>query len=183
MKKVCKIKFFALAFALLFVFCIFAVGCENTMTNERDLIRLHVRANSNHAVDQEVKLKVRDKVVEYLESKSLGSNVKEVYATLNSSLKKIKTLCDDVLKKEGFSYTATVTLDERYFPARSYDDVVIPSGYYDALIIELGSGKGDNWWCVIYPPLCYLEARAEKNVVYKSKLVELIKKYFSLSYV
>ncbi len=181
MKRITVLHIRALAIAMIAVFCIIAVGCENTNFSERDLIRFHIRANSNSALDQAVKLKVRDELVAYLERIELGDSPSEAYDTLKGLLPRLKSLSDSVLIREGFTYRSTVSLDKRHFPARSYGDAVIPDGYYDALIIELGSGTGDNWWCVIYPPLCYLEAKAEKNVRYKSKIVELIKKYFCLS--
>lgn len=168
-----------LAVVFLVIFSgIIASGCENTKFSERDFIRFHIRADSNSAADQQVKLKVRDEVVAYLESRSLGKDAAEVYRTLGKLKPELKRIADGVLEREGFGYRATVTLDTRYFPARSYGDFVVDSGWYDALIIELGSGKGDNWWCVVYPPLCYLEAKAEKDVRYKSKIKELLKKYF-----
>ena len=67
-------------------------------------------------------------------------------------------------------------LNNEYFPTRAYDDLVLENGYYDALIIELGSGKGDNWWCVVYPPLCF--ADCTQKIEYKSKFLEIINKIF-----
>ena len=163
---------------LVAMLCIIACACENTNDSERDLIRFHIRANSNSSADQAVKLQVRDEIVAFLEEQGLGDTSAQAYASLKRLMPSLKAIADSTLRSNGFGYTSTVSLDKRYFPARAYGDAVIDSGYYDALIIELGSGQGDNWWCVVYPPLCYLEAKAEKDVRYKSKIVELIKRFW-----
>ena len=177
-KDITYLKLLSRAFVcvLVAVFCIIASACENTNDSERDLIRFHIRANSNSSADQAVKLQVRDKIVDFLEKESLGNTFEQAYASLKRLMPTLKAIADTTLKNNGFDYSSTVSLDKKYFPARAYGDAVIQSGYYDALVIELGSGSGDNWWCVVYPPLCYLEAQAEKDVRYKSKIVELIRK-------
>ena len=163
---------------LILVLGIFCCSCvDNKPISERELLRLHIRADSNDSVDQSVKLKVRDDIVEYLAKKNKDvTTFKEAYAKISSSLSDLKRIADNRLKKEGMNYVAEVKLTREYFPTRSYGDVVLESGIYDALIINLGSGKGDNWWCVVFPPLCYLDAT--DDFVYKSKLKELIDKYF-----
>ena len=83
-------------------------------------------------------------------------------------------------KKNGFSYISKAKLAKEEFPTRKYDNLVLEQGFYDALILDLGSGEGNNWWCVVYPPLCFLETSPTgENVVYKSKLVEIIKSFFN----
>lgn len=157
------------------IFCIAKV--DNKPISERELLRLHIRADSNDSVDQSVKLKVRDDIVAYLTEQNKDvTTFEEAYKLISRQLNTLKRIADRRLKLEGMSYTASVKLTREYFPTRSYGDVVLESGYYDALIINLGSGKGDNWWCVVYPPLCYLDAT--DDFVYKSKFKELIDKYF-----
>lgn len=160
---------------------IICTGCVYTNLDEGySLIRIHIRADSNDAADQAVKLKVRDAVCAYLEKELSGvTDFQSAYKGIKKRLEKIESAADEVLKREGFSYTAKARLNNEYFPTRSYEGVVVESGYYDALILELGSGKGDNWWCVIYPPLCYLEAQGQGGFQYKSKIKELWDKYFS----
>jgi len=181
MKKSVTYLIKIISVVLVAIFCIILTACEDNKYSERDLIRFHIRANSNSVIDQQVKLKVRDKIVAYLEQTSLGDTPDKAYRSLKKLMPMLKDMADEVLKSEGFDYSSTVTLDKRYFPARSYGETVIPDGYYNSLIIQLGNGQGENWWCVVYPPLCYLEAKAEKDVRYKSKIVEFIKKYFCLS--
>ena len=157
---------------------IFCVSCvDNKPISERELLRLHIRADSNDVADQSVKLKVRDDVVAYLAKQNVGvTTFKQAYQNVAGSIDTLKLIADERLKSEGASYVSEVKLTREYFPTRSYGDVVIEGGYYDALIINLGSGKGDNWWCVVYPPLCYLEAT--DDFAYRSIILELIEKYF-----
>lgn len=160
------------------ILSIFSCACvDNKSVSERELLRLHIRADSNDSVDQSVKLKVRDDIVAYLcdENKDV-TTFEQAYEKISGQLDALKAIADKRLKREGMNYVASVKLTNEYFPTRSYGDVVLESGYYDALIINLGSGKGDNWWCVIYPPLCYLGATSDFK--YKSKFKELIDKYF-----
>ena len=97
---------------------------------------------------------------------------------INKNLWKIESIADNVLVEEGFDYTASAKINNEYFPSRSYDGEVYPADYYDALIINLGSGSGDNWWCVAYPPLCFVGEGMGNNIQYKSKLVEMISNFF-----
>jgi stage II sporulation protein R len=82
-------------------------------------------------------------------------------------------LIDSVLCENGFDYSCSIEIKNEFFPTRKYDDMVLNSGYYDALIVNLGSGSGNNWWCVMYPNLCF---NKPNNVVYKSKIMEIIEK-------
>ena len=80
-----------------------------------------------------------------------------------------------VLKEQGFAYSASAEIKKESFPTRVYGEYTLPAGEYSALIIRLGSGKGDNWWCVVYPPLCF--ASTDTDVIYKSKIQEIIEKW------
>ncbi|MCI8435106.1 MAG: stage II sporulation protein R [Clostridia bacterium] len=160
---------------------IICTGCVHTNLDEGySLIRIHIRAESNDARDQAVKLQVRDAVCAYLESELSDVNdFQSAYDGIEKRLKTIEKIADEVLSKAGFGYTSHARLNNEYFPTRSYEGIVVESGYYDALILELGAGKGDNWWCVIYPPLCYLEANGTGGIRYRSKIKEIWDKYFS----
>lgn len=158
---------------------IFTSGCVHTNRDEGyNLIRIHIRANSNAAADQAVKLKVRDEISKVMTAKL--SDVKSfdvAYGRIEKMLDELKEIADGVLKANGFGYKARVRLNNEYFPTRTYEGVVVESGYYDALIMELGGGTGDNWWCVIYPPLCYVQAEAGNKVEYVSLIQELWEKF------
>lgn len=155
-------------------------GCAHTTSDEGYmLIRIHIRADSNAASDQAVKLDVRDAVTKYLEAELQGvTDYRSAYRGIEKRLDTVRVLADEVLAREGFSYRARVRLNNELFPARDYNGIVVEGGYYDALIIELGSGRGDNWWCVIYPPLCFVESAGTGGVTYRSKIKELWDKYF-----
>ena len=142
------------------------INHKNSSANS-EYLRIHIRANSNSEIDQKVKYEVRDAVV-------------EAESTIEQNFSYIETVANEVLFRNGFSYTSKARLANEEFPTRSYDGVVFEQGFYDALILDLGTGEGNNWWCVVYPPLCFLKSNATgKDVVYKSKLVEIIESFFS----
>lgn len=148
--------------------------------SSEDYIRIHIRANSNLQVDQSVKYKVKDEVVEYLSRYVSECKTKaEAYEVVKAKEAELSNIATNVLRREGFDYSARAKLRREEFPVRTYNDVTLDEGVYDALIIELGEGAGDNWWCVLFPPLCFVsgEDTGEHNVTYKSKILEVIGYY------
>lgn len=144
--------------------------------DDGDYLRIHIRANSNSVEDQNVKYKVKDSVVEYLTPYITEcESFEDVVVMVETHKESLENVADEVLRSNGFDYVSNVEIDNEYFPTRCYESFVLSADYYDAIIINLGSGQGDNWWCVVYPPLCFKDT---KNVMYKSKIAELIKKYF-----
>lgn len=122
------------------------------------IVRFHVLANSDSENDQAVKLKVKDAVVEYVQKEggNFGS-VSEAKEFLQSHTTEILELAESVLSENGFSYGASAELTTCYFPVKAYGDAVFPAGYYEAYRIVLGKGEGQNWWCVMYPALCFID--------------------------
>lgn len=143
-------------------------GCKDNNSYDGELLRLHIRAHSNCANDQAVKLRVRDAVNEFIVNNVRKDSFDAAYADVAANLSAISETATGVLAAAGFGYLARARLANEYFPSRMYGDVTVPDGYYDALIIELGDGRGDNWWCVVYPPLCYGD-----EVKYRSFFAEL----------
>lgn len=144
---------------------------------EADYLRIHVRANSNEQVDQSVKYIVKDEVVKFITPYAAQCVDKNTAIELiESILPEIEEVCDRTLKANGFDYTSRAQVRAEQFPTRVYGDLTLEAGLYDALIIELGTGTGDNWWCVIYPPLCFTSGT--QNVEYRSAIYEIIKKWF-----
>lgn len=140
-------------------------------------LRVHIRANSNEEADQAVKYLVRDRIVAYLTPVVAASETKEeAIRAIGQALGGAEAEAERTLKENGFEYGARASLRQEKFPTRVYESVTLPSGVYDALIVELGEGAGDNWWCVVYPPLCF--AGGEQNVVYRSKIAEIIADFF-----
>ena len=140
-------------------------------------LRVHIRANSNSSEDQSVKYKVRDEVVEFLTPVVANCETKaKAIEKIGANLAGVERVAERVLAENGFFYGARASIRQEEFPTRIYDGVTLAAGVYDALILELGTGTGDNWWCVVYPPLCFTSGNG--NVIYKSKIAEIIRKFF-----
>lgn len=153
------------------------VGCEKQINTE-DYIRIHIRADSNEEEAQSVKLLVRDEIVGYLSGKADGVQSREqMLEIIKSELDIIKIKADSVLRQNGFDYTCRVSIRREDFPTKTYGDLTLPEGNYLALIVELGSGEGNNWWCVAYPPLCFVASEDIEGdkVEYRSKIAEFFK--------
>jgi len=173
-------KFIAAGFILiaLIAAAVYIGGSLNVPVRaEADYLRIHVRANSNEQVDQSVKYIVKDEVVKFITPYAAQCVDKNTAIELiESILPEIEEVCDRTLKENGFDYTSRAQVRAEQFPTRVYGDLTLEAGLYDALIIELGTGTGDNWWCVIYPPLCFTSGT--QNVEYRSAIYEIIKKWF-----
>lgn len=143
-----------------------------------DAIRLRVIPNSNSDYDQEIKLKVRDLVQQ--EMQQLLQNTKgseEARQKIVLDLPKIEDDVKSLLAKEKYSLGYEVSFGQHYFPEKQYKGVTYNAGMYESLLVTLGSGKGDNWWCVLFPPLCLIEAEESTEVEYKSFVAEMIEKF------
>lgn len=154
-------------------------ACVLSDSADNEFLRIHIRADSNSSDDQQVKYVVKQAVVNFLTPLLASANSKNAaMSVVNSNLSAIKQICDKTLKAQGKTYFATVKLCRENFPDRSYNGVTLAAGVYDALIIQLGSGSGDNWWCVVYPPLCFVgESNGTQNIIYKSRLLEIIRQW------
>lgn len=123
-----------------------------------NLIRLHVVANSDSKADQTLKRDVRDKILEYMEIKLSGSkDVDQTRFIINKNLEGIASLARGEIKRQGWDYDVKVSLGSYPFPTKSYGDIALPAGNYEALRVVIGKGEGANWWCVIFPPLCFVD--------------------------
>ena len=98
---------------------------------------------------------------------------------LKSELDAIEEIADGDVQKIGSTCTARASLRQEEFPTRVYEDVTLEAGIYDALIVELGEGVGANWWCVVYPPLCFAGEASGEGVIYRSRLWEIIRDFFA----
>lgn len=120
-----------------------------------NIIRLHVVGSSDSAEDQQLKLQVRDAVVELLEEAMQElPDQQQAKAFLTEKLEQIRRVAEQTISAAGFSDTVTVTLDEEVFDTREYDTFTLPAGVYESLRIVIGEGEGKNWWCVVFPSLC-----------------------------
>ena len=168
---------------LVFVAVIATLLCVNAFpaaseSAENDYLRIHVRANSNSESDQKVKYEVKDEVVKFITPYVAECVTKEAaIEVMKGILPQIEEVCKSALKERGYDYGARASVRSEEFPTRVYGDLTLEAGVYDALIVELGTGKGDNWWCVIYPPLCFTSATT--NVSYRSAIYDIIRKFFN----
>ncbi len=151
---------------------------SQTAEAQTDYLRIHVRANSNSAEDQQVKYEVKDEVVKFITPYVSECVTKEAaIEVMRGILPQIEEVCVKALNERGYFYGARADIREEKFPTRVYGDLTLEEGVYDALIVELGTGTGDNWWCVIYPPLCFTSASGD--VQYRSVIYDIINKFFS----
>ncbi len=149
--------------AALCSFFTFAAACGQL---PRDVVRLHVVANSNGAEDQAVKLLVRDAVLEEAARWYQGAgSMEEASSRLCTHLQSIAGAARQVLGEQGMGYSATAQMTEMYFPTRDYGDFRLPAGRYRTLRVTLGEGAGKNWWCVVFPSLCLPAATQEEALL------------------
>ena len=178
MEKIKRLLPFLLAAAVVVALCAGMVyRYQNTWTNE-DFIRVHVVANSDSEEDQELKLKVRDELVDFINDRLRDEAVKrsdgkEETATLNigqareflkEHIGEIRQEALKIIEREGYRYSVSAELGVRFIPEKTYGSLKFPAGNYEALTVTIGSGEGKNWWCVLYPPLCLIDtARGEQE--------------------
>lgn len=172
-------KKFAFVFCLILILFVGALSIPSKEINY-DYLRLHIRANSNSEIDQSIKYEIKDEMVDFLtpylcniESKEKAIEIVENYTNL------MKSICLNLLQQNGFNYSVNIKIANEYFPTRNYCNTTLQSGYYDAVIVELGEAEGDNWWCVMYPPLCFVNKNENvKQIKYKSIICEWWDKLF-----
>lgn len=183
---------------------------ENQSVNEsykEKLIRFHVLANSDEEVDQELKLKVRDRLIDNMSNKFKDSdNIEETREIVKDNMEEMKQIALSEIKENGKDYSVDIKLEPHEFPTKSYGDFTLPAGEYEAVRVLIGEAKGENWWCVMFPPLCFVDVKnavaggeTEENmrehlteeeyneissnggdeIKLKSKLVETIKEWAS----
>ena len=120
-------------------------------------IRLHVLANSDSEIDQELKLKVRDEILKKVVTYEAKTK-EEALEVIEKNKDEIVKIGEDVVKNEGFDYTVDVKIGIEEYPTRYYEDFALPAGTYTSVRVVIGKGEGQNWWCVLFPPLCTSQA-------------------------
>ena len=169
--------FLAVAFLVVLINANF--NLSSGTLNTSDFLRIHIRANSNSEEDQAIKYAIKNNIVDALTPLIAESESKDdAINIISNNLNLIETVANNFLAQSGFNYSSKASINSEYFPLRQYDDYVLDSGLYDALILNLGTGLGDNWWCVVYPPLCFVNESSGTNIVYRSKILEIIKNFF-----
>ncbi|HCC04216.1 MAG TPA: stage II sporulation protein R [Clostridiales bacterium] len=156
MKK--RFLFLIILFTL-YIFVNFYCYASNILNNIEDKVfRLHIIANSNSKEDQALKYKVRDNIISYMNEICKNASSKEdVIKLTQKHIGDFKKIADYTIIENGFNYTSTVEIGNYEFPTKKYGDISFPCGCYDALEIKLGKNSGQNWWCVLYPSLCFID--------------------------
>lgn len=159
--SISNIKRLLLLLLLLFIYtfiCAFSYVSAVSTDIQNSVFRLHVIANSDSAEDQNLKYIVRDKVLEYINSISGNESSKEdVIKLARKNINEIQKISEDTIIENGYNYSVKLNIGNFAFPTKTYGDISFPAGYYDALKIEIGEAKGRNWWCVMFPPLCFVD--------------------------
>ena len=149
---------------LIILFSIYTFICAYSYVNavsenlSNSVFRLHVIANSDTKEDQDLKYIVRDKLIEYMDTLSQScSSKEEVIKIAQDNLDDFKQIAENTIREQGYSYPVEVEIGNFEFPTKTYGDISFPAGYYDALRVKIGEAKGKNWWCVMFPPLCFVD--------------------------
>lgn len=163
MKKIYnkKIKYL-ICIPILFILytLICAYSYANTISSDlqESVFRLHVIANSDSEEDQNLKYVVRDKLIEYMNTLSINTTSKEDVINLaNEHINDFYAIANNTIQDYGYDYPVKINIGNFNFPTKTYGDISLPAGYYDALRVEIGEAKGQNWWCVMFPPLCFVD--------------------------
>ena len=156
-----KLKPTLLLMFLLFVYVLIAASsytkavCTDIANN---VFRLHVIANSDSEEDQNLKYIVRDSILSYVNGILENINNKEdVVLTINNHIDEIKNIAQQAVYNEGFTYDVEIEVGNFKFPTKTYGNISFPPGLYDALRVKIGNASGKNWWCVMFPPLCFVD--------------------------
>ncbi len=155
-----KVKNSLILLFLLFLYIsISAISYVNAVSSdiENSVFRLHVIANSDTKEDQDLKYKVRDNLIEYMNSLCKDITSKEEAIKISKLHEEdFLNIANNTIKENGYSYPVTIEFGNFSFPTKDYGDISLPAGYYDALRVKIGEAKGQNWWCVMFPPLCFV---------------------------
>lgn len=156
-----KFRSFSLFAFLLFLYVfISAQGYVTAVSNNLSdaVFRLHVLANSDSTEDQELKLKVRDGLLNYMNDICSNCSTKEEAISLAiAHTENFQNIAEQIVLENGYNYPVKININNFYFPTKNYGDISLPAGFYDALRVEIGEAKGQNWWCVMFPPLCFVD--------------------------
>ena len=156
-----KLKKFLIIFTLFIVylfFCIFSYSNAVSKNISDSVFRLHVIANSNSQEDQNLKYAVRDELIKYMNIVCQDiSSKEEAIKIAKQNKEEFYNIAKKVINNNGFDYDINIEIGNFSFPTKSYGDVSLPAGFYDALKVEIGSSSGQNWWCVMFPSLCFVD--------------------------
>ena len=156
-----KVKMVIILSFLLFIYTtICAMSYAQSVSSDiaESVFRLHVIANSDSQEDQDLKYVVRDNLLSYMNELCKNTtNKEEAIKIAKQHENDFKQIALQTIREQGFSYDVNVRIGNFEFPTKHYGDISLPAGFYDALRVEIGKAKGQNWWCVMFPPLCFVD--------------------------
>lgn len=160
MKNIKKFILISILFILFFI--ISATSYANTISNTLSdtFFRLHIIANSDSKEDQELKLKIRDEITEYMNAlikTEENLSKQDIINICKDNLTEFENIAKKIINDNGFSYSVKASISNSLFPTKEYGNISLPAGNYDALKIEIGTASGQNWWCSLFPPLCFID--------------------------
>lgn len=146
------------SFVFFLIFSAYSYASSISSDLSKSVFRLHVIANSDSDEDQSLKLQVRDKLLDYMNSITANVSSKDdAIKIAQDHQKDFQIIAEQTILDKGYSYPVTVEIGNYEFPTKHYGDITLPSGYYDALRVKIGDACGHNWWCVMFPPLCFVD--------------------------
>jgi stage II sporulation protein R len=166
------------AIILIFLLFIYTFICAQSYVTaictdlSNSVFRLHVLANSDSDEDQSLKLTVRDSLLDYMNNICANCSTKEEAISIAMEhVTDFQNIAEQTIKENGYNYPVKININNFYFPTKNYGDISLPAGFYDALRVEIGEAKGRNWWCVMFPSLCFIDVssgvvddKAKKNL-------------------
>ena len=171
-----KLKHFLVIIILLFIFILSTVlsySSEVFAGLQDNIFRLHILANSDSKEDQHLKLLVRDAIIDYIEEiNSTSTSKEETIQNISNHLDSIQQISQKIIQEHGFNYSISLEIGNFYFPTKYYGNISLPAGNYDALKINIGEASGQNWWCSLFPPLCFIDISSGYLEEKDSKILE-----------
>lgn len=154
----------AVMISILLTVCVWrteAVSAKMEKTQEHmaeEVLRFHVLANSDSKEDQKLKIEVKDTVINWMENEMKSGNLEETKVFIRNHISDIEELAYRTIRKNGYTYPVQASLERTAFPEKTYGDITFPAGIYEALRVQIGQAEGHNWWCVLYPNLCFIDS-------------------------
>ena len=157
-------KYFKFLIIVTILLCTYIFACAYSYVNaiskdlKNSVFRLHVIANSNSVEDQALKYIVRDNLLEYMNKLCINcSNKDQALLFAESHKEDFRNIAKKTIQEAGYDYDVDIEIGEFNFPTKNYGDISLPAGIYDALRVKIGKASGQNWWCVMFPPLCFVD--------------------------
>ena len=157
LKNFKKFTIILILFTIFFLITVYSYATNISNGLSENIFRLHILANSDSEEDQALKLKVRDGILDYMKTLTNSEQDKQAVIELSNYHKEdFKKIAEQIIQANGYDYSVNVEIGDFYFPTKYYGNISLPAGNYDALKIEIGKAEGQNWWCSLFPPLCFV---------------------------